>query len=40
MEKLEFPQMDGYEIVSLRTECRQIKSLPIWVIYPRNDMDT
>ncbi len=40
MEKLEFSRTDGYEILSLMTECKQIKSLPIWVIYPRNDMDT
>lgn len=37
MEELEFSWTEMYDIVSLKTECKGIKSLPICVIYPRQD---
>ncbi|MFQ6060293.1 MAG: hypothetical protein ACE5KV_03210 [Thermoplasmata archaeon] len=36
MEDLEFSWEEMYDIVSLRTECKHIRSLPICVIYPRS----
>lgn len=28
-----------YDIVSLKTDCKHIRSLPLCVIYPRSDKD-
>ncbi len=36
-EELEILWTEMYDIVSLKTECKEIKSLPICVIYPRHD---
>jgi hypothetical protein len=40
MKELEFDQTGKYEILSLTTECRNIKSLPMCVIYPRDEERT
>ncbi len=39
MEKFESSQSDMFEVVSLETGYRNIKSLPVWVIYPREDAE-
>lgn len=37
MEQLEFSWTETYDVVSLKTECKHIKSLPMCVIYPHTD---
>lgn len=39
MEKFESSQSDMFEVLSLETRYRNIKSLPVWVIYPREDAE-
>lgn len=40
MEDIEFSWTEMYDIVSLKTECKHIRSLPMCVIYPRKEQDT
>ena len=36
MEEIELSWTEMYDIVSLKTDCKHIKSLPLCVIYPRS----
>lgn len=37
MEELELSWTEMYDIVSLKTDCKHIRSLPMCVIYPHTD---
>ncbi len=39
MDNLDMEYREMYDIVSLKMECKELKSLPIFVIYPKTDMD-
>jgi len=40
MVKFELSGEAAYEVVSLEAKYRNMKSLPVWVIYPHEDRET